>query len=95
MKKIIIAIGLLTFKNSFSQTKIYCKPDINKCISNLQNLEHWLSEDAKEEKISYKIWKEYEIVVTHTISSLEMILDDKGQCDTTNVVKKFTINEKI
>ena len=90
MKKIILIICIFCFNFSFSQVKIYCKPDIEKCISNLQNLDYWLSEDAKEDKISYEIWKEYELVVTHTISSLEMILEDKGQCDTTESVIEFS-----
>ena len=90
MKKIILIICVLSIKSSFSQVKIYCKPDIEKCISNLQNLEYWLSNDAKEDKISHEIWKEYELVVTHTITSLEMILDDRGQCDTTESVIEFS-----
>ena len=66
------------------QTVIYCKPDIAKCLENLENLKQWLLEDYKDQIITNKTHDEYHLVVTHTISSLEMILEDKGQCDTSN-----------
>ena len=65
-----------------SGTVIYCKPDIAKCLENLENLKQWLLEDYKDQIITNKTHDEYHLVVTHTISSLEMILEDKGQCDT-------------
>jgi hypothetical protein len=65
-----------------NQTVIYCKPDITKCLENLQNLKKWLLDDYKNQKISNKTHDEYHIVVAHTISSLEMILENRGQCDT-------------
>lgn len=66
------------------QTVIYCKPDITKCLENLENLKQWLLDDYKNKKISNKTHDEYHLVVAHTISSLEMILEDKGQCDKSN-----------
>ena len=65
-----------------SGTVIYCKPDIAKCLENLENLKRWLWDDYNDKKFSNKIHDEYHLVVAHTISSLEMILEDKGQCDT-------------
>ena len=65
-----------------SGTVIYCKPDIAKCLENLENLKRWLWDDYNDKKLSNKIHDEYHLVVAHTISSLEMILEDKGQCDT-------------
>ena len=67
-----------------SGTVIYCKPDIAKCLENLENLKRWLWDDYNDKKFSNKIHDEYHLVVAHTISSLEMILEDKGQCDTSN-----------
>jgi hypothetical protein len=64
-----------------SQTVIYCKPDIAKCIENLENLKQWLWDDYQDQKISNKNHDEYHLVVTNTIASLEMFLEDKGQCD--------------
>ena len=71
------------------QTVIYCKPDIVKCLENLENLKQWLLEDYKEQIITNKTHDEYHLVVTHTISSLEMILENKGQCDTSNDRENF------
>ena len=65
-----------------SGTVIYCKPDIAKCLENLENLKRWLWDDYNDKILSNKTHDEYHLVVTHTISSLEMILEDKGQCDT-------------
>jgi|TARA_Y200000002_G_scaffold280886_1_gene234976 hypothetical protein len=95
MKKLFIIISIFTVNKTFSQTRIYCKPDIKKCINNLENLDYWLWQDGKDKKIPYEIWKQYELVITHTISSLEMILENKNQCDTTNETVKFKLNEKI
>ena len=67
-----------------SGTLIHCKPDIAKCIENLENLKRWLWDDYQNKMINNKTHDEYHLVVTHTISSLEMILEDKGQCDTSN-----------
>ena len=67
-----------------SGTLIHCKPDIAKCLENLENLKQWLLEDYKDQIITNKTHDEYHLVVTHTISSLEMILENKGQCDTSN-----------
>ena len=71
------------------QTVIYCKPDIAKCLENLENLKQWLLEDYKDQIITNKTHDEYHLVVTHTISSLEMILENKGQCDTSNDRENF------
>ena len=71
------------------QTVIYCKPDIAKCLENLENLKQWLLEDYKHQIITNKTHDEYHLVVTHTISSLEMILENKGQCDTSNDRENF------
>tara|TARA_B100000497_G_scaffold121491_1_gene151296 strand:+ start:320 stop:748 length:429 start_codon:yes stop_codon:yes gene_type:complete len=71
------------------QTVIYCKPDIVKCLENLENLKQWLLEDYKDQIITNKTHDEYHLVVTHTISSLEMILENKGQCDTSNDRENF------
>ena len=72
------------------QTVIYCKPDIVKCLENLENLKQWLLEDYKDQIITNKTHDEYHLVVTHTISSLEMILENKGQCDTSKDRENFS-----
>tara|TARA_Y100000389_G_scaffold185628_1_gene205231 strand:+ start:742 stop:1026 length:285 start_codon:yes stop_codon:yes gene_type:complete len=89
MKKLIISASILMSFNIYSQTIIYCKPDINKCIENLTNLEQWLLKDYQNGLISSKTHDEYYVAVTHTISSLKMILKDEGQCDTTNDNEKL------
>jgi hypothetical protein len=96
MKKLIISIGLLVSINCYSQkgVVIYCKPDIKKCIENLKNLEAWVWSDYNKQYLSDKIYDEYELVITHTISSLEMILKDKNQCDTTSAREDLKYSNK-
>ena len=79
----IAALVLLT--SSFSEEKvyIYCKPDIKIAIQNLKNLRYWIELDYKDNKIN-NMYTEYHIAVQNTILSLEMILDNKGQCDTSD-----------
>ena len=84
MKKLIVSASILMSLNFYSQTVIYCKPDINKCIENLTNLEQWLWKDYQNNLIDSKTHDEYHVAITHTISSLQMILKDEGQCDTTD-----------
>tara|TARA_R100001591_G_scaffold104392_1_gene112038 strand:- start:753 stop:1052 length:300 start_codon:yes stop_codon:yes gene_type:complete len=86
MKKILISIGLL-FLMSSSTTKgdiIYCRPEVKACIHNLVTLKAWLKHDYENNKISSYLYEEYLLVINNTTLSLEMILDNKGQCDTTN-----------
>ncbi len=96
MRKLIISIGLLTSINSYSQkgVVIYCKPDIKKCIENLEVLQTWIWNDYNEQYLSSKMHDEYELVITHTISSLEMILKDRGQCDTTSAREDLKYSNK-
>lgn len=89
MKKIIISIATFILLTSSSVSncksdwvKIYCKPDIKSAIHNLKQLKYWIELDNKENKINDSIFTEYHIAVQSTILSLEMILDNKGQCDT-------------
>jgi len=89
MKKLIVSAGILMSLNFYSQTVIYCKPDINKCIENLSNLQNWLQDDYNKKLIKPKLHDEYSLAVSLTISSLEMILDNKGQCDTTDTAVDF------
>jgi hypothetical protein len=88
MKKIIISLTAITlFSSSFSEDKvyIYCKPDINACIWNLHQMQAWVQWDYEDGKMSEKMYKEYRLVLVNTRKSLEMILDNKGQCDTVNL----------
>ena len=87
MKKILISIAtlvLLTSSASEEKVLIYCKPDIKIAIHNLKQLKYWVELDYKANKIDGNMYTEYHIAVQSTILSLEMILDNKGQCDTTD-----------
>ena len=84
MKKLIVSVSMLISLNCYSQTVIYCKPDLNKCIENLKNLEQWIWQDYQDKVINNKTHDEYHVAITHTISSLQMILKNEGQCDTSN-----------
>tara|TARA_R100000278_G_scaffold2427_3_gene4713 strand:+ start:160 stop:459 length:300 start_codon:yes stop_codon:yes gene_type:complete len=85
MKKLLISVGLLLLVSS-SPNKgdvIYCRPEIKSCIHNLNTLKSWLIYDYKSNKIPSYVYEEYLLVLNNTSLSLEMILDNKGQCDTT------------
>mgnify|MGYP001352265153 CR=1 FL=1 len=87
MKKILISVTALFFlTSSFIEEKgyIYCKPDIKIAIQNLKQLRYWIELDHKDNKINENMYTEYHIAVQNTILSLEMILDNKGQCDTSD-----------
>ena len=88
MKKIIISVfALLTLTSSNiadDWTTIYCKPDLNKCISNLKHQLLWLDIDYETGAINQKAYESYKLVAESTLLSIEMILDPTGcQCDTT------------
>tara|TARA_R110000765_G_C18787132_1_gene592099 strand:+ start:392 stop:682 length:291 start_codon:yes stop_codon:yes gene_type:complete len=87
MKKTIISLSLLLMMTSSAveeKVYIYCKPDINICIHNLKQLKYWIELDKESGKIDNNMYTEYHIAVNATILSLEMILDNQGQCDTTD-----------
>ena len=85
MKKILISIGLLFLMSSTTKGDIiYCRPEVKACIHNLKTLKSWLKYDYKNSKIPSYVYEEYLLVLNNTTLSLEMILDNKGQCDTTN-----------
>ena len=84
MKKILISIGLLFLMSSTTKGDIiYCRPEVEACIHNLKTLKSWLKYDYKNSKIPSYVYEEYLLVLNNTTLSLEMILDNKGQCDTT------------
>tara|TARA_R100000700_G_scaffold26426_1_gene33225 strand:- start:246 stop:554 length:309 start_codon:yes stop_codon:yes gene_type:complete len=102
MKKILISVGLLFLISSSPNngTVIFCKPEIKYCIYNLKVLKKWLNYDYKEGKIPSYVYEEYLFVLNNTSLSLEMILENKGQCDTTQkqpakFVYKIKSDEKI
>ena len=96
MKKILIftAVMLMLTGNAREEkVYIYCNPDIKIAIHNLKQLKYWIELDHKDNKIDENMYAEYHIAVKNTILSLEMILDNKGQCDTTdNKVYKLKYN---
>jgi len=97
MKKLFISVGILISHFLYSQegyTRIYCKPDLEKCIENLQNLNSWLVYDYDNKKISGKLYDEYHLVIDQTIKSISMVIEDKGQCDTTNAKEIITYTSK-
>jgi hypothetical protein len=96
MKKILIFTALmlmLTGNASEEKVYIYCKPDMKSCIHNLEQIKFWVELDYEAGKIDQNIYTEYHIAISNTLRSLEMILDNKGQCDTTdNKVYKLKYN---
>jgi len=94
MKKLLISIGVLINCVGYTQTRIYCKPDLEKCISNLENLEKWIKDDYDNKKITGILYDEYHVVIFNTIQSISMVIEDRGQCDTTNAKETFTYTSK-
>ena len=91
MKKILVSACILFSINGFSQTtRIYCKPELKYCIYNLKQMKRWLIYDYKDNKIPEHIYQEYLLVLENTRRSLEMMVENKGQCDTTAKPQKFT-----
>jgi hypothetical protein len=87
MKKILISISallILSINASEDKVFIYCKPDMNTCIHNLTQLKYWVELDHESGKIDDNMFTEYHLAINNTILSMEMILDNKGQCDTTD-----------
>ena len=96
MKKIIISIfALLTLTSSNTGNDwatIYCKPDLNKCISNLKHQLLWLEIDYNKGAIDKMAYESYKLVAENTLLSIQMILDPSGcQCDTTDRVDNFKL----
>ena len=94
MKKLFISIGILISCTMYSQTRIYCKPDLEKCIENLENLETWVDSDYKNGKITGELRDEYMVVISNTIQSIGMVIDDKGQCDLSQDKEKLKYTSK-
>ncbi len=94
MKKLFISFCLMTSLKCYSQTRIYCKPEISKCVSNLKTLKKWVLEDYSDSLITAKTYDEYKSVLTSTILGLEMIIENKNQCDTTNNYIDFKYDTK-
>ena len=97
MKKIIISVASFILLTSSSLNKyeddlvrIYCKADLNKCVHNLTQLKSWLKYDYEQGKIPAYVYDEYFVVLDNTTRSLQMLIKNEGQCDTTNYnVKKL------
>ncbi len=103
MKKIIISVAsfILLTSSSFNKceddwVRIYCEADMNKCVHNLTQLKSWLKYDFEQGKIPAYVYDEYFLVLDNTTRSLQMLIKNEGQCDTTNYkVKKlkYTTNK--
>ena len=96
MKKIIISVfALLTLTSSNMVDDwaiIYCKPDLNKCISNLKHQLLWLDIDYETGAINQKAYESYKLVAENTLLSIEMILDPAGcHCDTTGKKDRYKL----
>ena len=81
MKNIIIsAIFIANILNIQSQEikdvhKIYCTPDLEKCLENLSNLKNFLYYDYTVTKeIPEHIYHEYNLVIDYTTVSINMVL---------------------
>ena len=95
MKKIIISISLFISLKRFSQTGIvYCRPEMKYCIHNLKEMKKWLVYDHQNNQIPDYVFQEYLLVLEHTRRSLEMMVENKGQCDTTDTDTTFKYDLK-
>ena len=81
MKNIIIsAIFIANILNTQAQElktshKIYCAPDLEKCLDNLINLKNFLYYDYTVTKeIPEHIYHEYNLVIDYTTHSINMVL---------------------
>jgi len=81
MKKILVSAMLFTsvfcFKAQEIKTshKIYCAPDLEKCLENLSNLKNFLYYDYTVTKeIPEHIYHEYNLVIDYTFLSINMVL---------------------
>jgi hypothetical protein len=81
MKKILVSAMLFTsvfcFKAQEIKTshKIYCAPDLKKCLDNLINLKNFLYYDYTVTKeIPEHIYHEYNLVIDYTTVSINMVL---------------------
>ena len=93
MKKIITSSSVNRYENDW--VRIYCQADLNKCVSNLIQLKSWLKYDYEGGKIPAYIYDEYFVVIDNTTRSLQMVIKDEGQCDTTKYkVKKLEYTTK-
>ena len=88
---ILVFIGLTSSNlNNNEWATIFCKPDLNKCISNLKHQLIWLEEDYNSGAINERAYQSYKLVAENTLLSIEMILDPSGcQCDTTDIKDKL------
>tara|TARA_Y100000385_G_C13015671_1_gene603737 strand:+ start:315 stop:623 length:309 start_codon:yes stop_codon:yes gene_type:complete len=102
MKKIVISIAsfiLLTSSSvnryEYDWVRIYCQADLSKCEHNLIQLKSWLNEDFEAGKIPGYVYDEYYVVIDNTMRSIQMLINNEGQCDTTNYkVKKLKYANK-
>mgnify|MGYP005665783241 CR=1 FL=1 len=83
MKKIIIIalifLGLTSSNSNNNEwATIYCKPNLQKCIQNLNHLQLWLELDFKDGKISKNEYEAYKLVACHSILSLFFSLKCKN-----------------
>ena len=81
MKKVIISAmlfaNILCVKAQELKTshKIYCTPNLEKCLDNLSNLKNFLHYDYTVTKeIPEHIYHEYNLVIDYTFLSINMIL---------------------
>ena len=91
MKKVIISAmlfaNILCVKAQELKTshKIYCTPDLEKCLDNLINLKNFLYYDYTVTKeIPEHIYHEYNLVIDYTTVSINMVLTKDE--DTINIM---------
>ena len=102
MKKIITSVAAFILLTSSSVNryeddwvKIYCQADLGKCAYNLNQLKSWLKYDYEAGKIPGYVYDEYFLVLDNTTRSIQMLIKNEGQCDTTDYkVKKLKYTSK-
>lgn len=85
MKKLLLIPLILTGCNK-GMTKIHYSKNINKCIENLEHMEHWLMQDYESGRIPRDIAENYAVVLINTRyglikkqKKLEKIIDNASE----------------
>ena len=88
----IIAFFLISANGFCQSTKIYCKPEIKFCLSNLKTLNKWLKYDYENNKIPEYVFQLNSKGLENTNRTLEKMIENKGQCDSCKSQLKYCSN---
>ena len=93
--KVLIVLFMISINGFCQSTRIYCKPEIKYCLSNLNKLNKWLIYDNEENKIPKYVFQLNSIGLDNTIRSLKMMTENKGQCSSCKSKLKYCSNNLL